>query len=805
MSKSPCRNPIRLLRRRTAGVAATSLLAVWVGLLAAGCKSSGSLPADGGVSYPALAVRSVNVRVNVAEQLRAAIEMQLSGEPLATIMGRSVDHYIRFSPVPDQYTLQTASRSSFVTDPTGYSLAVESYEYSKMAMNHLAFESGAGLSLMYGPRLNPGGQGGAAALALLRDRVQALGLASRAGSTGSISPWLVVPAPTDNPLNRLGFPGLWPQFAEFRSYDPTIDASRDAQSQCTTAGRSGSGGGGGYGGSGQFIVSDYECSDNSLHLVDRDAQVEKVLAVDGLGLAVWKQALWAINYFQLLHDLNGSQWSTVAESDLGAVGRPGNLVQASSGDPSQSGIPGTYLGASDLEGFQGLLLTEAIDNKAELLLKQLMTSDGKSLGGFASVAAALGYDYLSPLRYFPHAVAVSERPGSAGAESQPTTFSLVEGRSQLADLTALLGGYAEVFALTDRQNAEVGGAQAVRAVFDGDPFAADNGLPDGEPTLHDRALAVLKLALVNLDRLHVEPRRGALVDWAQLDAGQLRRSAHVTTVETVYALVALRTAYRSLSGQLSLYSTATADRISLSSALDGTSMAGAPAAAGVLGRLSALAQAQAALLANQLVGSDGLAVNGYDLAADQADPTPTTLESQAAAIRGLLEAYLITSRADYRLRAERAYALLEQRFYQPTLRLYRPALGEEQTFSFTPSRFAILQSALRQVYILVAARPGGDALRSELEVRLGRLNKRVRNGWDDRNGDGKVDYPGECLRVQDGLPRGGLQLAERALTSELGWLAGYLVGDYDRDCVPNLSYVNLPPILAAELRLAPGP
>ena len=75
------------------------------------------------------------------------------------------------------------------------------------------------------------------------------------------------------------------------------------------------------------------------------------------------------------------------------------------------------------------------------------------------------------------------------------------------------------------------------------------------------------------------------------------------------------------------------------------------------------------------------------------------------------------------------------------------------------------------------------------------------NGWDDQNGDGQVDYPRECARVEGGLPRGGLMLAERALTGELGSQEGALTADRDRDCVPQISDVGLPAMLAAEIRL----
>ena len=94
---------------------------------------------------------------------------------LAEAAERDIAGYLRYASTPDQLQVTTPMSVTNTTDIAGYSMAVESYEYSKMAMNHLSFESGAGLSLMYGPRLNPGNQSGAAALGLLRLRIQALG------------------------------------------------------------------------------------------------------------------------------------------------------------------------------------------------------------------------------------------------------------------------------------------------------------------------------------------------------------------------------------------------------------------------------------------------------------------------------------------------------------------------------------------------------------------------------------------------------------------------------------------------------
>ena len=95
--------------------------------------------------------------------------------------------------------------------------------------------------------------------------------------------------------------------------------------------------------------------------------------------------------------------------------------------------------------------------------------------------------------------------------------------------------------------------------------------------------------------------------------------------------------------------------------------------------------------------------------------------------------------------------------------------------TFTPRRFGILQGALRDTYELVAALPGNEALGALIEDRVGRLNKLVLNGWDDRDQDQLISWPSECAQLgtgPDGKPmgRGGLQMAERTLTGESGSL-----------------------------------
>jgi len=210
---------------------------------------------------------------------------------------------------------------------------------------------------------------------------------------------------------------------------------------------------------------------------------------------------------------------------LPMVGQPNNSVVGfypNAADPTgqsyDAGAPGVYLGDIPMEGWQGLTMQEEIDNKAQFLLDKLLSADGVTLVGVPSILAAINYSYDSPLLYFPESVDVTETPTTTSTLQQtkyfpqPTALAVGDGSSHLAGLSGLLGGFSEAFAFTDRRNSQVGGSVPFLATYDGDPFPSDNGLPDGEATLHDRALGVIKIALVDLDRLHFDPGSQVLVD-----------------------------------------------------------------------------------------------------------------------------------------------------------------------------------------------------------------------------------------------------------------------------------------------------
>ncbi len=759
---------------------------IWILAFVMGCGGASTTPKFTGH----FKAHRTDTRFHTADHFLASIEMQISGEPFAQLLGRNLAGYDRFNTTPDLYSDPATGKT--VVDPLSYSLAVESYEYSKQPMNNTSFESGAGLSLEFAPLINPDNKTGDDAFVLLRDRLQYFATVSSAGGV-TLANLVTSPAPTDNPFNVYGWPGFWPVFAEFQSFATDIAPTGGATRGCELNA--------GYASSaqGRQPVGDYECGYNSLNLPNRDAQVTKVIEPAALGFAMWKQGLWTINYWQALHDIAGNTITQVDPADLSMVGQPENIVVGQYPDPTDptgvamlQGAQGTFLGDITMEGWQGLNLIEEMHNKSVLTLTRLMTTDGVQLGGFGSTKEAIEYGYTSTVQWWPAEIAVVEvgMPPQAGNAwrdfPQPTTFTIQTAVSRLRGLAALMGGFAELFALTDGNNADVGGTQGPLATFDGDPFPGDNGLPDGEDSPHDRALANIKVAVVDMDRLHFDATNNVMVD----EATAATRGTTATTVDVAYSIVGLRTALRSISSTLSLYSNDTPDTHGLPSALDAAPLDGASAP--LPQRMVQLITAQADFLAAKLIAADGEVANSFDLAAGKRDPSATQLESEASAIRGLLDAYLATSDARYRDVAVRVYGDLQRRFWMSDARAFRTTAGVDNPLTWTPLAFGTLQGALRQYWKLVVIRPGNEQVATDLLSQIKRTNKLVANGWDDVNQDDKVQFPDECTGA-------GLQMGERALTGELSYATDN--GDRDHDCVTEISAAKLPAALAGELVL----
>ncbi|HTJ43437.1 MAG TPA: hypothetical protein VL463_15135 [Kofleriaceae bacterium] len=725
-----------------------------------------------------------STRFVTREHMLAAGEMQISGEPLAEAMSRDLTSYSRFHVPQDLYFDRSQWAAGPWIDLAGFSTGVESYEYSKQPMNNLAFESGAGTSLAYAPLVTD--------LAAL---VQHYGIGSNANGRFVFPPGTDPVDPASAPNNLLGWPGLWPTNHVFASFDPAIAPSGSVDLRCSISSDDDPGAGG------TLKCADYECDATTLHLANRATQIDPTITPGSDGFSGWKYGLWVMNYLQIMHDAAEAAVATVPMDELAKVGIENNQVVGAddSGAPT---IAGTFLGSSAIEGFQAQLFIAMADNRAEDWLRSLTTTDGSSLSGFASIDAASRYGYGDPLRWFPSRVGVTE---TSGAPFPQPAYALASPDSELMDLVGMTMGYAEIFALTDARNPNVGGSQPALAFFDGDPFAPDDALADGEPSLHDRSLAMMRVALVDLDRLHTDPTSGLLVDHVAMNGATPSRGTTISTTSVAYTVIGLRTALRSLSGQLELYSNNTPDSAIGSTPLDPLPIAYPQQPSLVFSaRVRQILVAHATLLLDHLTDATGRAYSGWDVIANAPIDQSDTLDAHAAAIRGLFAAYFATGDVRYHDRALAVWDRMQRVFYDADARIWTVAPAPQDEVTYTPLRFALVQSALRDMYELVAARPGGEAQVADLEAKLARLDKLVLNGWDDRNQNRLVDYPAECVNVVDALPRGGLQMAERTLTGEIGIYeeavkpgkSGTPTDDREQDCVPEIDDAKLPAGLA---------
>ncbi|MGH7294491.1 MAG: hypothetical protein ACRELB_06150, partial [Polyangiaceae bacterium] len=385
------------------------------------------------------------------------------------------------------------------------------------------------------------------------------------------------------------------------------------------------------------------------------------------------------------------------------------------------------------------------------------------------------------------------------------------------DLAALEQGYSLFFGMTDARNVAVGQQIGMQIAFDGTTFATDDGAPDGEDTLHDRALAVLRVAFVDLDRIHADPTLGVITDTASIAiaGGQIIRSPTVTTATLAHVLIALRQTVLSLNGSITQYGapdpSPDADLGGILNPLPFTPPAsggggegtGADGGAPLFSqRVRQVFLTNAAFVRDVLTQADGTVANAATLGGPGGVATPSTdatlLESQTAAVRALTEAFLMTGDETYRTRARAVAARLESAFYGQATRMYRQQAGGPDQIDMNPERFAWLESALRETYktLSVAGDPALD--RTVLEDRIARAIKLYLKGWDDLNGDQVIDKPAECLG-------GRLQMAEQALTGELGRDGlGRPTQDRDGDCVLELAHAEKASVMASDVLFTTG-
>ena len=384
----------------------------------------------------------------------ASIEMQISGEPFAQLLGRDLAGYDRFS-THDRPLHRSGDGRGRSPIRSATRSAIESYEYSKQPMNNLSFESGAGLVAPVRAAAQPGQRDRrrrrsrccAIACSTSRRRArrrraggQQLGrVAGRRRRTRSTS--------TAGPASGRCSP------SSSRSI-PRSSRRRGATRGCSFAG--------GYAAAstGVQVVGDYECGYNSLNLPNREQQVDKVLEPDALGFAMWKQG--AVGHQLLADDARRRRQpdhrGRRRRSGQGRRGRQQRrrAIRRSRGSDGQTlidGVAGTYLGDIPLEGLQGLIdarrdattsrrcMLDAPHHRRRHAARRLRLDEGGARLRLLVAAALVA-----------RAVAVTETATDHAAERtswkffpQPTAFTITDARrAGCTDLTALAGGFAEL-------------------------------------------------------------------------------------------------------------------------------------------------------------------------------------------------------------------------------------------------------------------------------------------------------------------------------------------------------------------------
>jgi hypothetical protein len=313
----------------------------------------------------------------------------------------------------------------------------------------------------------------------------------------------------------------------------------------------------------------------------------------------------------------------------------------------------------------------------------------------------------------------------------------------------------------------------------------------------------MRVAFVDLDRMHVDPATGIAVDSATVSGGAVSRGTTATTVALGHVVVGLRHLLMACNASVTQYGSpdgdASKDALGIlnSVPIHPPGEAGAPPPL-FSARVRQVLMSQAEFVYGVLTRADGTVANGATLGAGgwTATTDPTALEAQGAALRVLGEAWFLTGDTRYQERARAVARTLLTAFWSGPARMFRGTANGADDVMMTPERFAWLQQALRETYEALWV-PGDPLLdRSVLEDRVARVNKLYLNGWDDLDGDQMVELKTECLA-------GRMQLGEQALTGEVGTASNSFQGvsgpDRDSDCVLNISYAKSASVLAGQV------
>jgi len=624
------------------GVAA--LAAVWL----AGCASDDGTPSTGSDTQASDTVggddTSISNDTTVADDAATAgdtgpgadsddVTVTLPAPTVTTTVYRTADQMLLANEINESgepfaealgYDLDALDPAvPGVPDDTAYVLGIENYEYSRYQLGTVISHSGIGLHMMWAPMIGqmaamePAGFDGSRTMA-----PNGVNEDDELMKNVMMFSTLTNQPPPGNP---------WPQFAEFVSGDPHLPQAIDAD---------------------KFAWDDF-----STLRWDR-SKMDKTLNPAALGQTLMKQYLWAQDMLSAFHDAddNGIEADGVATPD--AVGSP-------EFDPTN----GVFFGGSALDGFIGMVLTAEGINKVAFL-KEMLAYDGATLGAIDLAT----YDPADGIRYFPHAVAVTETVVQADLPPKPTAFDVTDPSSHLFDQASLLWGTASFADMMDPNIDSDPAHLAYHAVFDGSPFPAAMS-QTGTPGPYDLMKGTSKALLLNLQALHHDTAHAVYVEVATLNGSAVERGEEVTALGSAYMIVALE-------GFIAQF--------------DGTPLKAVA--------VQAVTDQARFLVAH---GSDGAGAY-YDQVTLDGVGTTQSVEAQAAAVRGLYVAARVTGDAAIRTAADQAYAVLIARYYDDGFKVFRSDAASDLA-TYTPRTVALLAGALREAALEgeAAEAPGG--------------------------------------------------------------------------------------------------
>lgn len=441
-------------------------------------------------------------------------------------------------------------------------------------------------------------------------------------------------------------------------------------------------------------------------------KMDKTLNLAAMGQTLMKQYLWAQDMLGTFHD-----------SKNNGIDANGSNSPDSAGSIHFDPTKGIYFGTNNMDGFIGQILSAEALNKTDFLVSTL-AYDGNKLGS----VDPMSYDPAKGIKYFPHKVAVTEGIVSPSMPPKAISFTVTDPSSNLWDQISYLWGTLSFQNMTDPNNKSDAKHLAYKAVFDGDPFPAPMA-QTGMPGFFDLMMGASKVIFMNLTPMHYNSKEGTFVNESSLTGGIPKLGNTISTLNAGYTLVVLKQFVQEFKG--------TPLELLAKDALT----------------------AQANFVVNKLYSTNGKFANGYVMGTG-VDNTATLVESQAAAIRGLIAAYQVTNNTSFLNAANKGYDYLINNFYNGSIRAFKTEDGNS-TATYTPLRFAVLSGALRESALVLN--------KKEAPIIYTRFFKKVANK---------------------------MQLSEDINTGETG-------NDSDGDGIPYIPQQkdNLPPVFAAEATL----